>query len=352
MRTICIVIASCLPVCGLAQVVAFSSSGGGGSNGTYSINGSGAFVPGTAAGGRAIGIGSLQPELRLDPPYSVVRGLTFSYRGHSIVTTSYFTRTITDSVSQELYGYEVVLEAQGPGAYLATFGKVPFSAMEAASSNWRNWKVRVLALPEPRIVHDGDVISIELMTDPATGQKLFEDVKIGPYVRPLPPGLAANGLMATSGLPLPGGGRGASTVPAVEGTARDFTAADAEMQIRQPRVTLNGLAQSTAGRGPAVTNGSLIWFYLPGRGRYILSLAPRRELDFQKAGEVRGGSIKFTLGEDTITLECPLEIASGHAPYVLYALRDPFWEPTAQAQKGQFAIGSVDAGELVKLKNQ
>ena len=123
------------------------------------------------------------------------------------------------------------------------------------------------------------------------------------------------------------------------------------MQIRQPRVTLNGAAQSTAARTPNA-NGSLVWFYLPGRGRYVLSLAPRPELDFKKAGELRGGSIKFTLGEDTITLECSNEIASGHAPYVLYVLRDAVWEPTAQAQKGQFAIGSVDAGELVKLKGQ
>jgi hypothetical protein len=94
----------------------------------------------------------------------------------------------------------------------------------------------------------------------------------------------------------------------------------------------------------------LVWFYIPGRGRYILSLVPRPELEFHKAGEVRGGRITLTLNGDAITLECFSEIATGHAPYNLYVLRDSKWEPTAQAQKGQLAIGSVDAEELVMLK--
>jgi hypothetical protein len=138
----------------------------------------------------------------------------------------------------------------------------------------------------------------------------------------------------------------------VSGDARDFSAADAELQISQPRVTLNGAPQNTATRGAANVRGSLVWFYLPEHGRYILSLAPRPDLDFQKAGEVRGGAITFTVGDDSIQLECPTPIATGNAPYYLYVLHDPEWEPTAQAQKGQFAVGSVAPGELAALKRK
>jgi hypothetical protein len=80
-----------------------------------------------------------------------------------------------------------------------------------------------------------------------------------------------------------------------------------------------------------------------------LSLTPRPDLGFKQAGEVRGGAITFTMAKDTIKLECFNEIAPGHAPYHVYAAIDPSWEPTAEAQKGRFAMGSVDAGELVKL---
>ena len=138
-------------------------------------------------------------------------------------------------------------------------------------------------------------------------------------------------------------------VPTVAGTARDFSAADAELQLLRPRVTLNGTIQSTSGAAPIV-RGSLVWFYLPKRGRYVLSLASRPDLDFKLAGEIRGGAATLTRGNDSIKLECLAPIATGDAPYNLYVLYDPEWEPTAQAQKGQFATGSVAPGELAALK--
>jgi hypothetical protein len=334
MRTLCVVAAAlCLPVCGLAQAV--------------------------------------RSHPRADPPSSGLER-RFNPLSSSQINrgVSFYARTYLDTANHIYFGYEARVEQLQPGDYLVTFGKLGLTPLDLASRyqpskiNPAEWTSQPLpAIPGPQLAHDGDVIHIELFVDAATNAKLFDDVEIGMFAPralpggagvifqnpvmvlappPPPPPLAMSG-----GLVLPNG----RAVPTVEGTARDFTAADAEMQIRQPRVTLNGAAQSTATRTPNAT-GSLIWFYLPGRGRYVLSLAPRPELDFRKAGEVRGGSIKFTLGEDTITLECSNEIASGHAPYVLYVLRDPVWEPTAQAQKGQFAMGSVDAGELVKLKGQ
>jgi hypothetical protein len=208
----------------------------------------------------------------------------------------------------------------------------------AQSHNSTEWTFQPLpSIPEPRMVHDGETISVDLFVDPATGEKLIDDIRIDPprtAIRPSP---------AVPAAPVN------RPIPTVSGDARDFSAADAELQISQPRVTLNGAPQNTATRGAANVRGSLVWFYLPEHGRYILSLAPRPDLDFQKAGEVRGGAIPFTVGDDSIKLECATPIATGNAPYYLYVLHDPEWEPTAQAQKGQFAVGSVAPGELAAL---
>jgi len=286
--------------------------------------------------------------LRVNPPSnSAPRGLTSAYHGRSSYGKSYFTRSVVDSVNHECFGYEVLLVEQQPGTYLATFGKLPITSLEASANaaGSEQWSIRALALPEPRIVHQGDVVSIELMTDATTGDKLIEDVTIQ---------LFSQRAMIGSPIPLPGRGGpgqpGERTVPTVEGSPREFSAADAEMRLTQPRVTLNGTIQPAAGRATPSVTGNLVWFYIPGLGRYILSLVPRPELEFHKAGEVRGGRIALTLDGDAITLECFNEIATGHAPYNLYVLRDSKWEPTAQAQKGQLAIGSVDAGELAMLK--
>jgi hypothetical protein len=345
--------AFCLSAHCLAQGVFVSGSGGGTSgNGVSTMNGSGMIVGG---GGRGpargpVGVGGLQMTLHMNPSSgSLSTGLTSNYHGRSTAGKSYFTRSIMDSVNHEYFGYEVLLVEQQPGTYLATFGKLPTTSLEASATATGSdqWTVRALTLPEPRVVHDGDVISIELMTDATTGDKLIEDVTIQPFSQ-----------RTTIGSPIPLTGRGGRgqpaerAVPTVEGPSRDFLPADAEMRLTQPRVTLNGTPQEPALRATPSVTGNLVWFYIPGRGRYILSLVPRPELEFHKAGEVRGGRVALKLNGDDITLECLSEIATGHAPYNIYALRDSSWEPTAQAQKGQLAIGSVDAEELTLLKRQ
>lgn len=359
MRAIGLVtMAACLPICGLAQGLNMISGGGSNySNGMGTIQGNGTILGvGRGAPGGPPSVGSLQTNLRLDPPTGAPpQGVTFGFHGRSVVGKTYFTRTLMDNVNHEYFGYEVLLEEQQPGTYLATFGKTDVSPMEAAATagaGLNQWSVRTLALPAPKVVRNGDIISIELMTNAATGDKLVDDITIQSFSQrpaigpPVRPGL--QGLPGLSGAQVPPGNR---AVPTVEGAARDFSAADAEMRLTQPRATLNGTPQSTAARVSSVT-GSLVWFYLPGRGRYILSLVPRPGLDFQRAGEVRGGAITLTLSGDMITLESPVEIATGHAPYNLYVLRDPEWEPTTPEQKGHFAVGSVAVEELVILKRR
>lgn len=355
MKTAYFAITLCLPACGLAQgIISFgggsvsgtmSSTSSFSSNGGMTVSGSDRFI------GRAAAVGNLAATLRYSPSIPALpANLNSSYRGRSASGISFFDRVITDTSNHSYFGYEIMLEEQQPGTYLATFGKSGLTPMEAAAANGssaKDWSMREIALPQPRTVHDGDVISVELDSDPAAGQKLFDDILIQPYT--LQPTMGIVRSPVFSALPPQPGGR---TVPTVEGPARDFSAADAEMQIRQPRIMVNGAPQPVGIGSPSGAQGTLLWFYLPGRGRYVLSLAPHPELDFRKAGELRGGSIKFTAGDDTIVLESFNEIAPGHAPYNLYVLLDPLWEPTSRAQKGEFAIGSVDPGELAKLKIQ
>ena len=368
MRAISLFMALSLAECGFAQGVTVSggfglSSGGGVSR----IDGSGAIMGGGAGalvGGRQVGTGSLQVTLRSDgKPFAYSTSLTTSFRGSSTAGLSYFTRTVMDGAKHEYFGYEVLLEQQQPGTYRTTFGPIGFSTMEMASMGMpaKEWSPRTLTLPESKIVHDGDLISIELINDAARGEKLIEDITVGPFSQPfpkqvMPPGFAGAGPLLTSRIPT-------SRIPTVDGPARDFSAGDAEMRLTQPRFSINGEEQSFTQSQPGSTmlsgipvnrnaSGPLVWFYTPGKGRYILSLIARTELDFKKAGELRGGLIKFTVDGDSFTVECPVEIAGGGAPYNLYVLRDPLYEPTSQRQKGQFAIGSVGVEELVMLKRQ
>jgi hypothetical protein len=246
-----------------------------------------------------------------------------------------------DTGNRMYFGYELLLEQQQPGTYLATFGKLGLTSLDlSAGMRWRalSWTIQPIpAIPEPREIRDGETISIDLFIDAATGDKLVDDIRIDP---PHPP--------VTRFQPPPPVSR---PIPTVSGTARDFSAADAELQILGSRtITLNGNLMGQL--VPPSVHGALVWLYLPDHGRYILSLTPRADLGFKKAGEVRGGMIIFTLGKDTIKLECMREIATGDAPYHLYVLHDPDWQPTAERQKDRPIAGTVAADELAALKQK
>jgi hypothetical protein len=183
-----------------------------------------------------------------------------------------------------------------------------------------------------RVIEEGDTISIVLFVESATGAKLIDDIRINPS-RPAVP-------------------NNVPQIPTVSGMARDFLISDAELEIVQPRITVDRSVQSTRGPGLRNVHGALVWLYLPEHGRFILSLLPRPTLGFRRAGEIRGGVNAFTVGGNSIKLECMNPIAPGDAAYNLYVLHDPNWEPTAENQKHLPALGTVSAAELVALRGQ
>jgi hypothetical protein len=172
------------------------------------------------------------------------------------------------------------------------------------------------------------MVSIDLFVDRTTGEKLTDELHLEVF-RPVSAFVR---------------------IPTASGAARDFSIADAELQIFQPRITLNGEPQVTG--GPAAVrdlHGSLVWLYFPAHGRFILSLVPRANLGFKKMGEVRSGVLTFTMDGDTVKLECVNSIASGNTAYNLYVLHDSDWEPVSERQKDWPADGTIGADEIAVL---
>ncbi len=279
------------------------------------------------------------PILRSDPPSSpLLRRFVPSLRERTIANgPGFYTRIFLDAVHHAYLGYELLIERKPAGAYLVTVGKLGVTPMDLADSLFAsfpidlNWTMLPLpAVPEPLLLHDGDTLSIHLFADPASGDKLIDEIRINP---PLPVSRFGPAQLPSRVIP----------IPTVSGDPRAFTTADAEMQVIQSRLSLNGAMKGVIGRS---VRGSLVWLYLPGHGRYILSLTPRPDLNFRQAGEVRGGAIAFSLDGDSIRLESFNPIAAGDSPYILYVLHDPQWEPTSEKQKSAPNIGTVAAAEL------
>jgi hypothetical protein len=281
------------------------------------------------------------PPVRFEEGSSITGSSLLMFGGGMMVH-----RFLRDDSKHVFLGYDLLIEGQHQAdtyrVIVGELGMGPFDMFRPDPRgqffNPAEWKkLPIPGYPAPRLVFTGNTISIDLGTVPDTGQKLVDYVTIQPRKAPTLPRVM----------------RPSATVPEVSGTARDFSADDAELQLVRPRVSLNGTPQdTTTSRAMEDASGALIWFSLPNRGRYILSLAPRPELGFVKAGEIRGGTITFTLGGDKFQLESNIPITTGYAPYILYVLHDPDWEPTAQAQRGHFQTGSVSPGEIALLRRK
>jgi hypothetical protein len=291
----------------------------------------------------------VEGSLRAEPASSA---LTRMYVGLSRIRgitngPTFYTRILRDDRSRTYLGYELLLEPQQSGKYLATFGRLGVTPLDLAagslptpppdssdtqSSMHLRWTMLPLPIvPQAHVIDQSDTLSIVLLVDAATGVKLIDDIRI------------------TSRQALP---NNVSPIPTVLGNARNFVVDDAELEIVQPRITLDRSVQSTWGPGLRNVHGALVWLYLPEHGRFILSLLPRPALGFEKAGEVRGGVITFSASDHSIKLECMNPIAHGHAAYNLYVLHDQDWKPTAENQKHLPALGTVSATELVALRGQ
>jgi hypothetical protein len=278
-----------------------------------------------------------QWSLRAIPSSSVLaRSFTASYRPRELNNGRvYFSRILIDRAAHTYLGYELILEPQqDSGAYLLTFGKLGITPLDVASTYAPRrpqdppaepfTALPTPALPEPQVVHEGETVPVALLTDPTTGDKLIDDVHII--------------LLRSNYVP---------RVPTASGDARDFLATDGAFEIFEPQATLNGKVQMAS--GPASLHdvrSALPWFYFPDHGRFILSLTPRANLGFQKAGEVRGGRITFTLDGDSIKVESIRAVASGNGVYNLYALHEPDWEPVSKRLQDFPLDGSIDVAEI------
>lgn len=310
---------------------------------------------------RDLGRIGVQSTLRSDPPSAdLTRKFTIvTPRVHSSPSSPmFFSRILLDTANHRYFGYELFIEQQQPGVYLATVGKLGVTPLDLAANGDLKFSMNgdgltnlawtLLAAPEtpkPRLIHDGDALSIDIFSD--NGAKLIDDIRI---TAPAPARIATpiyrTSIGGFTGIP-----RAPAQVPPVSGPARDFSSADAELQLVMPRgIFLNGIQLGSIAlrdiRGP------LVWLYLPDHGRYIFSLASRSDLGFIKAGEVRGGLIVFKLGDDSVTFECAAHIAPGNSAYYLYVLHDPDWEPVSPPQTVRPGAGSVSADELAALKKK
>lgn len=125
-----------------------------------------------------------------------------------------------------------------------------------------------------QIIDDGDAFALDLLVNAQTGVKIVDVVKVSFDRAKL-----------------------WSAPPRRSVPLRDFTLGNVELAMRDYKLTLNG--EVVGGQKPTRGfTGALLWFYVPERGRFIVSLMPHEGYDFQKVGRIENNKISFQLGGD------------------------------------------------------
>jgi len=154
---------------------------------------------------------------------------------------------------------------------------------------------------EAQTLDDGDAFSIDLLVNQSAGVKIVDVVRVA-FDR-------AN-IWDNNPRALP----------------RDFSLDAVELGVKDYRLLVNGNVVST-GKSAKGAAGTLLWFYVPDRGRFIVSLVPREGYQFQKVGIIEDNRIEFTASGNHYEWLSSSPILPGGGTWNLWVLHDPNYTP-------------------------
>jgi hypothetical protein len=254
---------------------------------------------------------SFSYESRLEPAIPVMR------LGSGVLVDRTVKRYLWDVSNKIYFGYDVSMDAMTDGGCLFTFSPLTLSPqkMQELYPGTQRWRMIALpSVPPMQVLREGDTLALDLFVNPSTGQKVVDYLKVE---------------------------RGEGRSLTAPGPPRDLAVADVSMELRRPTFSVNG-KQVAQSRGTVIA--ALPWLYYETHGRFFFSLVHRP--DFQRAGDIRGSTMKWRWGADEFAVNTDGEIAPAHHRaynvYVFYEATPPLdvGPPGATNAPPRFILGA------------
>ncbi len=178
--------------------------------------------------------------------------------------------------------------------------------------------LRYVPLPKHQgeiIVEDGDTIVLDVMKNPRTKEKISDLIII-----------TRNGT--------------AGNLFAYLNTANDFTLNDVNLKLNKAEFFLNSKKLGTSGG----SSGSNIYFYIRGKGRFIISPFQRKGYEFQKIAIGLNNKINFSYKGDKYEIVSQLPVLGQGGKWHLWVMHDKKYvprKPIPPELKFQVGSGSI-----------
>jgi hypothetical protein len=236
-------------------------------------------------------------------------------------------RIVLDHSQRRYFAYDLLVEPKdGSQALRVRFEPFSLSATELAEMRMvdPSWTpIPLLKYPVVPDVRAGDTVAIDLLENPTTGQKVVDYLVFK---------------------------RSTLTAAAEPSPLRDLSLAEVELELQNIRISVNGTVMDASLRFGGGISGAAVWFYLPERGRFVMSLLPNPKLGFRRAGEVSDRSLTFTVGRERYDMQSTNRIVPAGGRFNLYVLHDPKWRPTKLEVNLPLIIGAADRAEWLAPK--
>jgi len=260
-------------------------------------------------------------------------GQHISIQGHDNVThedgkdgkPTVFHRFFIDPESKTYIGYDVEVEPMDkPGFARLRFkplslrgDQLPDRPVHGKQKEYETAELRALPAPQfpAETFPSAKMIAVDILKNPFTGQRVVDYVEVS--YEPI-------------------------RTPSKD-EQRDLRVDDVILNITAPTLRVNGAEMPEGIVASWSLARKLVWLSVPGRGRFLLSLAPYAGYSFQKAGVVNASSISFTVNGDRYEWRSREAITESSGNWNIYVLSEP---PNAgETARQEFTYGAVNSVE-------
>jgi hypothetical protein len=248
-------------------------------------------------------------------------------------------RVFVDSRNELFFGYELVVERAAEARYFWVTVRAlsedylrELSARPAFRGRRLHPSYNATAFPvAPQFLRDGDTFALDVLRNPRTGAKVVDVIQVS---------LSDPSLQQA----------------ATDQPPRDFALEDVQLKVSNYRLRVNG---ETVYRSTGGCAGSLVWFSVGDRGRFVFSLVERPGYKFEKVGMVRHNVIRFESGGDTYEWESALPVVGTGGNWNVWVLHDPDYSldlfdqtPAPRAAEGDKTIVEKTDDAVRQMRRQ
>jgi len=203
-------------------------------------------------------------------------------------------RVLTDAQQNVVFGYDLWITSDpltkkfsvavlpADEAFRRTFLKGTFATFPKSTT--------------PQTLDDGDAVSLELLVNRESGVKIIDVVKVT---------FDRSTLRET-----------------LEVAPKDFSLDAVSLAMKGYELAIEGNVVATS-KSKIGCAGSLLWIYIPDRGRFIFSLVPREGYAFQKIGLLDDNRIEFEFNDEFYEWISGDSILPNGGTWNLWVLHDP-----------------------------